>query len=216
MFIRKLFPQFMLDADTGSTGGSGDTDTKDTDKDGQSAGGADNTKGTDTKVEALSKEDIMKLIQSETDKVRTEYSKKLKDKDKELEETKKSKMSDAEKAEYELNQLKENLSQKEKDLLTKEMTLTTIELLKENDLPLEVKDFLMGKDEESTVSNIKVFKDMFSKAVEQAVEGRFKSSGKDHKTGDTTSVRYTHDMLKTMSATEINANWDQIQKDLSK
>ncbi len=219
MFMKDLFPRVMFDADKGGSGGVTGTDDLDN-KDGQD-GGQDNKDGQDTGNQdnqgtALTKEEVEKMIQSATDKVRTEYSKKLKDKDKELEDAKKSKMTEQEKAEYELNKLKESLSQKERDLLTKELTLETIDLLKENELPLEAKDFLMGQDSESTKKNVEAFKSMFNSAVEAIVNERFKSSGKNHESGDGSQVTYTQDMLKTMSAQEINDNWEKIQKDLSK
>jgi hypothetical protein len=208
MFIRNLFPQVMMDAHDDGKGGAGDDIDKGTEN--------QDDKGVDEGTKALSLEDVQKMIQSETDKIRTEYSKKLKDKDKELEDTKKEKMTEQEKAEYELGQLKENLSQRELQLLDKELTLKIVDLLKESELPLDAKDFLKGKDEESTIKNIESFKSIFNSALEVAVQNRFKDSGKDHENGSGSTVaKYTPEILKTMSEKEINKNWEQIQKDLS-
>lgn len=164
--------------------------------------------------EPFTMDDVKKLLQSETDKIRTEYSKKLKQKEKEFENFKKEKMTDEEKKKYEFEQLQSQLSEKEKSLNAKEMTLFTIDALKENSLPLEAKDFLLGSDQESTLNNINAFKQMFDSAVTNAVETTIKSTGKEHKKGDGSPKTYTHEMVSKMSTSEINANWDQIQKDL--
>lgn len=179
----------------------------------------DGTDAKDTKKKDQDKpltiEDVEKMIQSATDRVRTEYSKKLKDKEKELEELRLASMTEEERKAEEQRKLQETLDKKEAELKLKELTLTTIDLLKENELPLEAKDFLIGNDVDSTKANIKAFKKMFSYALEQAVTERFKQTGKDHIESTGKVGRYTQEDIAKMSPEEINANWEKIQRDLS-
>lgn len=149
--------------------------------------------GTDTNTngsaeETLTEEMVKKLIQSETDRIRTEYSKRLKEKDAQIEEIKKSKMTEQEKAEYEHNILQQQLEERERALQEKEeafmrsqLELQTIDLLKENNLPLEAKTFLVGTNIDVTTENISAFKDMFDNAVENVIKERIKGTHKEYK-----------------------------------
>ena len=62
----------------------------------------------------MTAEDIKKLIQSETDKVRTEYAKKLKAEQDEKDRLLKEKMSDEEKAKFERDKLQKDLEERER------------------------------------------------------------------------------------------------------
>ena len=207
MFKNNRFIPF-LDVDNGTNlGGAGEGN-------GEGAGsGADNT---NTNDKPLTLEDVQKMIQSETDKVRGDYSKKLKEKEKELEDLRNSTLTEQQKKDLEKKKLEESLSQREKDLLQKELTLDTIELLKENDLPLDFKDFLVGVDKETTQANIENFQKVFNSALEKAVTERFKETGKDHNESSGGSVSYyTQEEMSNMTPAEINANWDKVQRSLS-
>jgi hypothetical protein len=127
---------------------------------------------------ALTMEEVQKLIQSETDKIRTEYSKKLKTTEKEKEDLLKTKMTDDEKVKFELEKLQKELSEKEKSILAKELTIKTIDLLKENDLPLDFKDFVLADSEENTINKIKKFKEIWNKAIANTVDDKFKDNGR--------------------------------------
>lgn len=138
-------------------------------------------KGTESESKesnSLTLEEVQKMIQSETDKIRTDYSKKLKDKDRELEDLQKSKMTEEEKAKFELEKLQNDLSEKEKAIQLRELTIKTVDLLKENDIPLEFRNFLIGQDEESTAEKVRQFKELWSSEIQKSVEERFKTSGR--------------------------------------
>ena len=144
--------------------------------------GTTNEGATDTTEETkeeLTLEQVQKMIQSETDKVRTEYSKKLKALEREKEELEKAKMTEEEKAKYELEKYQKELAEKEKAIALKELTIITGDLLKENGLPFEFRDFLIGTDEEDTKLKISLFKKEWDKAIKAEVEGRFKASGRE-------------------------------------
>ena len=165
--------------------------------------------------EAVTKEDIEKMIQSAEDRVRTEYSKKLKGLEQEKEKLEKEKMSEEEKRKYELEKLQNELSEKENAVKERELSLKTVDLLRENELPLEFAEFIKGEDEESTQKRVEKFKDMFQKSIQAAVEEKFKEGGTDpHKRNKQTGT-FTRDQLDKMSPDEINANWDAIQKQMA-
>lgn len=207
------FNQVMFDADKGTTGGQTDNEVeKDTDT---GSDKVDGTKGEDTKKDTLTLEEAQKLAQSEADRVRGEYSKMLKEKETALETLRKETMTEEERAQDDAQKLMKTLKEREAELERKELALKTIDLLKENDLPLDVKDFLIGKDEESTVDNIKAFKTVFDSALNTAVTDKFKKSGKEHTDSSGHSKRYTQEDISKMTSDEINKNWEKIQRDLS-
>lgn len=123
-------------------------------------------------------EEIRKLIQSETDKVRTEYSRKLKEAQAELERLKAEKMTEEEKAKYEQEKLQKELQEKEQALLQRELNLLAVELLNESDMPIEFKEFVIGSDQETTKARIATLKSLWTKSLEKAVQERFKENGR--------------------------------------
>lgn len=135
--------------------------------------------GQQEEKEQINMDDIKKLIQSETDKVRTEYSKKLKSLEKEKEDLLKEKMSEDEKKAFEFEQLQKELSDKEKAIQERELNLKTIELLKESELPLEFRSFVVGIDEDTTIKNVEAFKAQWQQSIKEEVDKRFKASGRE-------------------------------------
>jgi len=124
-------------------------------------------------------QEVRKLIQSETDKVRTEYSRKLKEAQAELERLKAEKMTEEEKAKYEQEKLQKELQEKEQALLQRELNLLAVDLLTEAKMPLEFKEFVVGVDEETTKAKVTTLKNLWNTALEQAVKERFKEKGRD-------------------------------------
>lgn len=127
----------------------------------------------------LTAEMVQKMIQSENDKVRTEYTKKLKAVESEKEEILKKSMSDEEKRQYELDQMQKQLEEKEQAITTREMTIKTVDLLKDNDMPLEFRDFITATSEEELTEKITKLKTVWNEALKQHVEGTFKAGGRE-------------------------------------
>lgn len=142
---------------------------------------ADNKQDDNNQSEQYTKEAFEKMLQSEADKIRTKYSKEASGYKKELEDLKKAKMTEDEKKKFEDDQREQELLAKEAALLEKELTLKAIDLLTTEGLPLDAKQFLIGKDEDSTVENVAAFKKMFDAAVAKEVEATFKKKGTEHK-----------------------------------
>lgn len=144
---------------------------------------------TETKEEkVLTEKDIQKIVQSETDKVRTEYSTRLKELEKQKAELEKEKMSEEEKRQFDLDKLTKELAQKEIEIKNRELTIKTVDLLKDLDLPLEFREFVIGADEDDTVKRVEKFGELWTTALEVKVRDRFKESGRQIKQGTEPTV----------------------------
>src|SRR5690625_265535 len=87
--------------------------------------------------EPLTEEAVRKMIQSETDRVRTEYVKKLKALEAERDELKKQAMSEQERQQFEAEKRAEELEEKDRLLRQRELALYAVDALREKDLPIE-------------------------------------------------------------------------------
>jgi hypothetical protein len=125
----------------------------------------------------MSADDIKKLIQSETDKVRTEYANKLKAEQAEKERLLKEKMSDEEKAKFEKEKFERELKEREDALNAREVALHTIDKLTEAKLPLAFKDFLVGQSKEDAEKNVVAFQTAWQAAIKAEVDAKFKENG---------------------------------------
>ena len=140
------------------------------------------TEGATPESKTLTVDEIQKLLQSEADKIRTEYSKKIKalesEKEAEKERLLKEKMTEDEKQKFEMNKLQKDLADKEAAIRQKELNLKAIELLKENEIDINFRDFVIGNDEKSTIAKVENLKKLWQEALQSAVEGKFKDNGR--------------------------------------
>lgn len=127
----------------------------------------------------LSQDDIMKMIQSETDKVRTEYSQKVKQLEKEKEDLEKAKLTEEEKREYEIKKAQEELDKQTALLHDRELTIKTVDILKDVGLPIEAKDLIKGADEEDTKTRAEAFKALVDAEVKKQVDALYKGAGRE-------------------------------------
>ena len=135
-----------------------------------------------------------------------EYEKKLEDEKSEAEKL--AKMSADERAKAEFEKEKTKFEQDRAQFNRDRLELETVKELGKQGLDVEFSSFLMGENAESTNENIKLFKEKFDIAVENAVNERLK--GKTPKTTDKNTT-ISSDSLRGMSVAEINANWDAIK-----
>lgn len=143
------------------------------------AGGGSGGTLTQEQVQKMIEEATAKASQSAADQVRTEYSKKNKELQDKLDELTKSKMSEEEKAKFEREKLERELQEREQALKLREVALHTVDKLRELELPLEFRDILAGQDIEATNQRIETFRQQWQKALNAAVEERFKQNGGD-------------------------------------
>jgi hypothetical protein len=123
--------------------------------------------------------DFVKFIQSSEDKVRTEYSNKNKELQKQLDLEKKSTMTEQEKFEA----AQKELIEKEKTISERENRLFAIGALGTSELPASFIDFVVSDNEEGTNAKILSLKTEFDKAVAAKVEDTIKGTGRKHQQG---------------------------------
>lgn len=123
------------------------------------------TKAKEVFKDYVSKEDLNKQLQSETDKVRTEYSKKLKDATDELNKYKPKDKSDAE---IEMEKRLKILEDKEKEVAQKEKVLNVSNKLKEQGLPEQLAKYLSGVEDDKVETEIGSLKEIFNNAQIQS------------------------------------------------
>ena len=95
---------------------------------------------------------VSKYVQSETDKVRTDYSKKLKDANDEITRLKPVEKSESEKA---LEERIATLEAKEREIANREKAMTIANKLKEKEIPVELAKYLnVGEDMDKTIEEL--------------------------------------------------------------
>lgn len=135
------------------------------------------------------KDYINKLVaqasQSSADKVRTEYSAKLKlleEENKKLLEQQKNSMSDAEKKAFEFEQAQKEFEEKQKSFALESRKFMATQVLNKFGLldeSLSFLPFVVGENEEEMTKNVELLKASIDKNVETKVQGRFKEAGRN-------------------------------------
>lgn len=139
----------------------------------------------------LSREDVQLMIdarekewQSKFDRLNTEKTQL----EKEKEELEKKNLTDKERAEYDIRKKEEDLRKEREVVSRKILEIDTMEILKDEKVPFEFKDFLMGTDKESTAKNIELFKSVFNSKIKEEVDRIFKEKGEEPDNEDAGSV----------------------------
>ncbi|WP_214780963.1 DUF4355 domain-containing protein [Exiguobacterium sp. S3] len=134
---------------------------------------------------ALTQEAVQEMIAAalaekdkELDRVRNEYGKKLKTKEQELQTIKTSNMTEAEKQAQALEDARNEITQKERDLLERENKLFAVDALNKAEMPLTFLEFVTSDSEEVTTSKIETLKATFDSEVQKAVDAAFKNKGR--------------------------------------
>ncbi|WP_394869635.1 capsid assembly scaffolding protein Gp46 family protein [Clostridioides difficile] len=177
----------------------------------------------------LSEEDIQALIeekaQEKVNKVIGKEKSKLKatlaEKEKELESIKLSKMNEAERTEYQLEQMRSkieeieaNSAKKDKELEQERLANNTKEVLVSREMPTKFTSMVMAGtdgDAEKILENIKNLQEWGKEWVEKQVNERLRSSAGTPKTSTIGGDSFTMEELKNMTPEQINANWDKIK-----
>lgn len=126
----------------------------------------------------LTAEELQKKIQSEADRVATHHFKEKEALKLELDNLRKRQMSEEELKKFERKQLEEKLTQKERELNDKEISIKARDLLTSVNLPLTFVPFVKGETVEETELRIKSFSDEWQKAISAAVDSKFKAEGR--------------------------------------
>lgn len=131
---------------------------------------------------------VQRYVQSHEDRIRTDYSKRLKDANDELAKYKPVEKSDAEKA---LEERISALEAKEKELANKEKAMTIANKLKDKGIPTELAQYLsVGDDVDKTIDEV------------GALFGNYFLSGSNKPSNHTTNKGITKADFKKMSYIE--------------
>ena len=88
-------------------------------------------------------------------------------------------MTEEERVKFDLEKMQKELQEKEQAIQSRELTIKTVDLLKENELDLGFREFVIGADEETTIARVESFKNLWNDALEKEVSNRFKGSGRE-------------------------------------
>lgn len=153
---------------------------------------------TQNEVQTNSKEvDIEKLIQRAVDRATNKLGNDNKKLREQLETIKKEKLTDDEIKKLELADKEADIADREAKLAEKENRLFAIKVIKEAGLDdggnnaLELVDFVMSDNEETTRMRVKVFSELVKKIVTAKVNETFKSSGRNPEKGGTGETNTT-------------------------
>jgi Domain of unknown function (DUF4355) len=182
-----------------------------------------NTQGLQLTLDVVQKfvnenEDARKWLQSLTDSRVTEAIKTYEKKTlpKKLEEEIAKRFPPETEEQKQLRELKQKLEQIEQEKIRESLRNKALSVATEKQLPTKLVDFFIGQDEETTMKNLSVLEEVFSVAVQKAVEDRFKDAGRNPKPSNPDDRPLTREQIEKMSPEEINKNWDKIQEFLSK
>ncbi len=169
--------------------------------------------------ETFTKEEVLKMIQSESDKRVAEALKKAQSKKEKEDEAKKlESLSDNERMSKKIELLEEQLAQRDKEnALNNNKIVLQSEMSKRN-IPVELAEFLISEDADKMHENLKTFEKAFKNAVNSAVEKRIPSQTPGRTTAKTTG-EVTKDVFKKMSIVERNALFNsnrELYNELSK
>ena len=128
---------------------------------------------------------VQQASQSSADRVRTEYSLKLKaleEENKRLQEAHKNTMTDAEKKAFEFEQSRKTYEQEKAEFLKERREFMATRILNKHGLlddSLSFLPFVTGENEEEMTKNVELLKASIDKNIENRVQERFKASGRD-------------------------------------
>lgn len=121
-----------------------------------------------TEVKTYTQEEVDALLQAEGDRRVTQA---LKKKEKEMSEAAKlSAMDESEKAKYQLEQKERDLQERERILALNENKYAAVKILAEKGLPVQLADFIVAPDADTTKANIKTVEKIMNDAVAEAVK----------------------------------------------
>ena len=113
---------------------------------------------------------IQTASQVEADRVRTEYAKKLKAKDAELEAERIAKMTGEERAKAELEQERKALEEERAELHRIKIESAATTALAETALPLELKQFVIGENEQDVKNRATALAEFLKKEIQAGID----------------------------------------------
>lgn len=169
-------------------------------------------------VKTFTQEDVDRIVTKRLEKSNKQWQEKFNA----LEESiKLQSMSEEQKQEHNYNKKLEELTQREQELEAKinaynqrEYKSTIQAQLQEAGLPTAMADMLVNMDAESVATQINAMRDMFSNQINQQVQAKVQASANVPTQPSEQVKLLTLDEIKSMSAKEITANKELVDKSL--
>ena len=169
-------------------------------------------------VKTFTQEDVDRIVTKRLEKSNKQWQEKFNA----LEESiKLQAMTEEQKQEHNYNKKLEELTQREQELEAKinaynqrEYKSTIQAQLQEAGLPTAMADMLVNMDAESVATQINAMKDMFSNQINQQVQAKVQASANVPTQPSEQVKLLTLDEIKSMSAKEITANRELVDKSL--
>lgn len=156
--------------------------------------------------------DIEKLIQRAVDRATNKLGNEKKKLQEQLDAIKKEKLSEEEIKKLELADKEAEIADREAKLAEKESRLFALKAIKEAGLDdggsnaLELVDFVMSDNEETTKARVRVFSDLVKKMVAAKVDETFKSNGRNPEKGGTGESNTTNTMAARIGKISADRN----------
>lgn len=153
--------------------------------------------------DTYSKDEMMKLLQAESDRrVSSALKKAEKQKQVAIEEASRlTRMNEEEKRSYEFEQREKKLVEAEKNLRVQENKVSAMKIMADKGVPASMVDFIVAEDADDTMANIRLFEKEIQKAVSEEVKKRL--AGSAPKAG-TTAAEITKETFKKMTLAQKN------------
>ncbi|TCT16397.1 uncharacterized protein DUF4355 [Natranaerovirga pectinivora] len=128
-----------------------------------------------------------------------------------LDEEIKKRFPEADPKDVELQKLQVEIEKMKQEKQRETITNKAIKIANEKKIPLDMVDFLIGSDEESTIVNIEKLESILDGYIQEEVKKRI---GKDTYTPPASGSEkaLTLEQIESMSQEEINKNWEAVQR----
>jgi hypothetical protein len=127
-----------------------------------------------------------------------------------IDEEIKKRFPEADPKDVKLKELEAKIKQMEQEKLREALKNKALTHATEKKLPVQLIDFLIGQDEESTLQNLAKFEEVWTSNLQTLVDEKLKSNGVTPKDGDKPKT-FTKEQLSSMTPDEINKHWDVIK-----
>lgn len=154
------------------------------------------------------KSDVERLIQQAVDRATNKLGNDNKNLRKELEKLRKEKMSDEELRDLELKNKEADIADRELKIKDKENRLYAIKAIKEAGLDdgssnsLELVDFVLTDNEESTKARVQAFSELVKKFVASQVDQTFKAHGRNPDSSGNSDIKNSNNLVEALGKAE--------------
>lgn len=161
-------------------------------------------------------EELKKFFDSEKDK---HFSKgletwKQKTLPKLIDEEIKKRFPEADPKDVKLKELEAKIQKMEQEKQRELLKNKALTLATEKKLPIQLIDFLIGQDEETTLQNLTTFEEVWTSHLQTLVDEKLKSTGVQPKETSVKTPTFTREQIQSMTPEQIQKNWDLIKDQL--